>query len=121
MVVVENFYPGYDGVSKKIINYHVIDSLSNAKKAVKEYIKRFFPKDEWKCFKEENKDIIVHRLERIGSNFGNARDVEYITIKKDVIPSSYEDMLHKFDEYQAAIDNLHKEILGETEYKFEMQ
>lgn len=121
MVIIENFYPGYDGVSKKIINYHIVDSLSSAKKSVKEYIKRFFPKDEWKLFKEENESIIVHRLERIGSNFGNARDIEYITIKKYVVPSSYEDMIHKFDEYQEAIDKRYKEIIGETEFKFEIQ
>lgn len=119
MVVFENFYLGYDGATKKIINYHLAKTYADAIKAAKEYIKRFFPKDKYNISAESNGNDVVYTLEN-KYNAGNSRDIEYISIYEQQ-PKSFNDFVKTFDKYQEAIDKRHKEVLGETEYKFEIQ
>lgn len=118
MFVFENFFFGYDGVSKKIINYHLCESFETAKKAAEEYIKRFFPEQEYKITKEESDNTLVYTLER-KVNIGQAKDIEYVYIHEQK-PKTYEDFIKVFDMYQDNIEKRHREVLGIDEYQFEI-
>ena len=119
MVVFENFYLGYDGATKKIINYHLAKTYKDATKAAKEYIKRFFPKEKYNISAESNGNDVVYTLEN-KHNLGNSRDVEYIAIYQQEL-KSFEDFVKTFDKYQENIERRHKEVMGETEYDFVIQ
>lgn len=116
MVVFENFTTGYDGVTKKIINYHLAKTFKDATQAAKEYIKRFFPKEEYNIKAERNGNEIFYVIENKQS-LGNSRDVEFIAIYEQE-PKSFEDFIKTFDKYQEAIDKRHREVMGISEFDF---
>ena len=91
-------------------------TYKDATKAVKEYIKRFFPRDKYNISVESNGNDVVYTLEN-NHNLGNSRDIEYIAIYEQQ-SKSFEDFVKTFDKYQENIERHHKEVMGETEFDF---
>lgn len=84
MVIFENYFIGWDGQSKKIIRYDVIDTMENAIYYAERYIKAFFSDEKYDIEKitSEDGNMITFVMTSKTRDASGMYDQEFINVYK---------------------------------------
>ena len=84
MVIFENYFIGWDGQSKKIIRYDVIDTMENAIYYAEKYIRAFFSDEKYNIEKipSEDGNMITFAMTSKTRGASGMYDQEFINVYK---------------------------------------